>query len=224
MRKYVAVFILMSAPLFSESLSDYKAAETQFYEAETLADIASFQNSSFAFEKALYYYKKGSVETNESAYRQSSELLETELSGTTNVYLLSYYGISKMGESMIAGLFGGGTALFREGKAALDKALSLYPAHYLPNIYCGMLYGFIPEISGGDSDLADECFSTGVSQLSESEFPDRFLAFSYAIYGVFLGEKQKEYEDAVYYLKLARGYLDETADLDDRIAKYEKKL
>lgn len=178
------------------------------------------------FEAALVYYRLGNLMTNADYNQKTIDILEEMLEQQTNVYIISYLGIAYATRAQLFGMLKQLTYSLKAMKY-LDRAVEFYPDSYVPRLYRGMLYIFIPGLFGGDVDTGQQDMEFVIDLLPELEKDDEYKSFVYFMYGIYWGEKEKDYQNAVKYLTLSREYVtddDFLEKLDERLLKYQSKM
>lgn len=175
------------------------------------------------FRNALAYYRLGNMASNVEPVRSGIREMETLLSnGTTNAHILAYYAILFSGVTMFSpNIFEKLPALNRSFET-LDRAVELYPDHFLPRFFRATLKLMVPGIFGGNESAGREDMDWVIARMDEIRRRDNFKAMIYLFYAVYWGDRRRDYGRALDYLAAAKRHA-ETADMKGAIETNTRK-
>lgn len=197
------MLLFLSLPLSLQALSNpFEKIENKVFKENSVEYVQSFLTGGVSeldrFQDGLVYYRLGNITTNRAQTERAISTFESLLSGSTNVYSLSYLGL---GFSSLARFEKGMSAQISQTKKALavfNRAIELYPDHYLPRLYRGLILLFLPGIMGGNEKQGRADMAIVLAQLEGLSRDGDYKSFVYFMYASYWGYKKK-YQSALDY-------------------------
>lgn len=192
--------LFLAAMAYSYTDRDYERVENLVFGTNKLEAVRGFMTDGSGigtFQNALVHYRIGSMTTNVEHIKKSIALLAGVLSNGTNVFPLAYYGIAHSGLSLTSPNPLEKADGINKALSILNNAVSLYPAHYLPRFYRGILLLYVPGFLGGNEDQGVKDMEFVMKQVPTLKRDPDFKAFLYMFYGLYWGEKKKNYSRAL---------------------------
>lgn len=234
MRKGLISLLVFAPALAFADLRDYERIETRVFDQTDRSRAVEDMNGLITggssqlqqFQDALAYYRIAEITTNKEMNEKSITILEGLCRETTNVYVFSYLGVAYAGRSRFLGTVGGLSAA-KKAKSYFDMAVNISPGHYLPRFYRGMYNLFLPAILGGNEEQGVRDMQIVLNQMDSIQREPDYKAFIYLIYGIYWGDKKKDYDKALTYLNLCKSIArDERLlkSVDEKITEYTSRL
>ncbi len=177
--------------------------EKKVFEKNTSQYVQGFLNDSteesLRFQNALACYRLGNLLTNEGYTRKSLDGFHSLLLIQTNVFYLSYLALAYGSQAQ----FHNQLKAMKTSLNLLDRAVELYPDHYMPRFYRGMMLLFIPGIAGGNKKQGQIDMEIVLAQINTIPRNDDYKAMVYFMYGAYWGHRKK-YDEALSYVAKAR--------------------
>lgn len=230
--RFVSV-LLLTAPVLlfagvtgtSESDFPYVKVENRVFREKSVEAVRACYTNGFAladFQNALVDYRLGNMTTNVAPVRRCLALLSNSLLTGTNVFLITYYGVGFSSVAMLSPDFFEKLPALGRSFELLDRAVELYPGHYMPHFYRSMMKLMAPSIVGGDEQTGLRDMEFVLSNMGGIRRDGDYRAFIHFFYAVYWGDMKKNYDRADEFLLNAR----RAAKSDDMISNinvYRKK-
>jgi tetratricopeptide (TPR) repeat protein len=210
MRTLFAFFLVsMALPLFADNLA-YEKVEDYVFKENTLEYVYSIPTNTRGypgqFQRALVNYRIGEMTTNSEYIMKAVKILESLTHNVSNVYTFGYLGVCY---ASLTRTGGGRIRNARRALNALDTAVGIDPAHYLPRFYRGMMLVFMPAILGGNEEKGVADLDIVVKQIPSINRNNDYKAFLYFFYAYILGERLNRYSDALIYIDKSLGFAED---------------
>ncbi|OHD74349.1 MAG: hypothetical protein A2355_09590 [Spirochaetes bacterium RIFOXYB1_FULL_32_8] len=207
----LSLLLLMniSSTLFAEEVFSEKECqeiEEVVFKSNTVEYIKSLYTNNEGvgkFQNALVSYRLGNQMTNYDYMKKSFDSFEAISKEGTNVFTISYMGVAHSGLAMLCMNPVEKLDHLKKALTILDKSVALYPDHYLPHFYRGMMNLFVPGFLGGKEDIGTNDIEFVLNKMPEINRNNEFKGFIYFIYAIYWGEMKKKYSKALDLIAFA---------------------
>lgn len=224
-RMITAFILIVPAYLFADNGALYEKVESRVFQGQTAETIRGFYTNGFSlagFQNALVDYRLGNMTTNVDLVRKSMTSLSNSLRDSTNVFTITYFGLAYSSVAFLTPNFFEKLPSLGQSFVLLDRAVDLYPGHYLPHFYRSMLKLMAPSIVGGSEETGLKDMEFVLSNMNTIRREDDYKAFIHFFYAVYWGDMKKDYPRADEFLSNANRFA-RSQDMISNINKYQKK-
>jgi hypothetical protein len=222
----VVLFILLAFPVFGFTDDRaFETVETRVFVKNTpdyLKGLYTNEGGMGTFQNALVDYRLGTLTTNIDLVRKSLQAFSNALSSSTNVFNITYYGLAFSSVMFITPNIFEKLPVLGQSFQTLDRAVELYPKHYLPHFYRSMMKLMAPSIVGGSEEVGLKDMEFVLSNMASIRRGNEYKAFIHFFYGIYWGEMKKDTLKAESFLSNA-DKLSESEEMKKNIAQYRKK-
>lgn len=222
-----ALILLFVVPvfIFAENTVSYEKVESRVFQGRTVETIRGLYTNGTAladFQNALVDYRLGNMTTNVDLIRKSQVILSNSLNASTNVFNITYYGLTWSSIAFLSPNIFEKLPSLGQTFSILDRAVELYPAHYLPHFYRSMMKLMAPSIVGGNEDTGLKDMEFVLSNMNTIRRDNDYKAFIHFFYAVYWGDMKRDYARADEFLSNA-GKFAQSYDMKTNITRYQKK-
>ena len=224
--KYGLWAVLLSISMSAAYAGDFETIEEKIFLQKSLQELWNIGTNSTGlsgeYQNAMVLFRIGSMTTNPAYIAQATRVLEKLDNSSKNVFIKTYLGLFYTMQAR-GGLDLG---MLDKGLKTLNFAVTLWPTHYLPRFFRGMLLLFIPDLTGKNEERGVSDMQVVLNQLPTLNRSDEYKGFVYFFWAIYQGEKKKNYTEALKYMQYAQPLVSDSKlkeSINKKLTEYKAK-